>query len=226
LGFKLVSYESTDTTEYQGESEYYLDNIREVNQAKNLNNILKNDPKAKILVHAGHGHIWEKGGNIIFMAEYFKILSGIDPITINQSINNSMDEFKEKLDSAIKSNQTQIPYVVLDKDNKPRVSNGDNEGAYDMLVAWPSPQEKYGRKDYMLSKKGTHLHMINVRKKDIGKLVQIKSLDPKDDIPIDQFVVKKGVLKYGVALDPGIYYVQIVDNKGHLTSKNKIDVSY
>jgi hypothetical protein len=223
LGFTVVSYESKDSTKYSGESESYLDNIREVNQAKNLNNILEKDPKAKIIVHAGHGHIWEKGGDIIFMAEYFKILSGINPMTINQSI-NSMDEFKDKLDSTINFNQTQIPYVVLDKNNWPKVSNGDKPGDYNLLVAWPSAQEKYGRKDYMISKKGTHLHMVNVQKKDVGKLVQIKSLDPKDDIPLDQFVVKKGVLKYGVALDLGKYYVQITDSNGQVISKEKIDV--
>lgn len=55
LGFKLIPYESTDDTDYDGKSE----------------------------------------------------------LTINQSI-NSMDEFKEKLDSTLNNQQTQIPYVVLD----------------------------------------------------------------------------------------------------------------
>lgn len=223
LGFKLVPYESTDETEYEGKSESYLDNIREVNQAKNLYRILEKDPQAKILVHAGHGHIFEKGGDIIFMAEYFRILSGINPLTINQSI-NSMDEFKEKLDSTINKRQTQIPYVVLDKDNKPRVANGDQMGDYDLLVAWPSPQEKYGRKDYSLSKNGSQLHFITVHKKDIGQLVQVVSLDPKDDIPLDQFVVGGSTLKYGLALDKGQYYLQIVDKNGQISRKEKINV--
>ncbi|MBB2148645.1 hypothetical protein [Pedobacter gandavensis] len=218
LGFKLVPYESTDETEYDGKSESYLDNIREVNQAKNLYHILEKDPQAKILVHAGHGHIWEKGGDIIFMAEYFRILSGINPLTINQSI-NSMDEFKEKLDSAIN-----IPYVVLDKNNKPKISAGDEIGSYDLLVAWPSPQEAYGRKDYTLSKKGTHLHLITVNKKDIDNLVQVVSLDPKNDIPVDQFVVTKNTLKYGLALEKGQYYLQIVDKNGHVSRKEKINI--
>jgi len=223
LGFKLVSYESKDTTRYNGKSETYLDNIREVNQARNLNDILKKDPKAKIIVHAGHGHIWEKGGNIIFMAEYFKLLSGINPLTINQSI-NSMDEFKEKLDSVLQYKQTPLSYVVLTKDNKPKVSNGDQEGDYDLLVAWPSAQEKYGRKDYMLSKNGTHLHRVKVNKHDIGKLLQIKSTDPANDIPLDQFIIRQSSIKYAVALEPGQYFVQIVDNKGHIIRKDKINV--
>lgn len=224
LGFTLVPYESNDKTKYDGESQSYLDNIREVNQANNLYKILKKDPEAKILVHAGHGHIWEKGGNIIFMAEYFRILSGINPLTINQSI-NSMDEFKEKLDSTLNYKNTQFPYVVLDQENKPRISGGDKQGAYDVLVAWPSPQELYGRKDYMLYKKGTLLQQITVQKKDIGKLVQVKSLNPEDDIPIDQFIIKKGTLKYGIALEEGQYFIQIVDVNGRIIKKDKMNVS-
>jgi hypothetical protein len=223
LGFKLIPYESTDRTRYNGKSESYLQNIREVNEAENIHKILIKDPSAKILVHAGHGHIWEKGGDIIFMAEYFKILSGINPLTINQSI-NSMDEFKVKLDSTINLKNTQIPYVVLNKDNKPRISNGDGENAYDLLVAWPTPQMEHGRKDFLLSKKGTRLHTLTVHKKDIGKLVQIKSLNPKDDIPLDQFVVKPGTFQYGVALDKGQYRLQIVDNKGRITRNEKLNI--
>jgi len=223
LGFKLIPYESTDRTRYNGKSESYLQNIREVNQAKNINTILIKDPSAKILVHAGHGHIWERGGDVIFMAEYFKILSGIDPLTINQSI-NSMDEYKVKLDSTLNLKMTQVPYIVLDKENKPRISSGDAESAYDLLVAWPTPQIKHGRKDYVFSKKGTSLHFITVNKTEVGKLVQVKSLNSKDDIPLDQFVIKAGTYKYGFALDKGEYYLQVVDNKGRITRKEKIDI--
>lgn len=223
LGFKLIPYESKDRTEYTGDSESYLDNIREVNQAKNLNDILLKDPKAKILVHAGHGHIWEKGGNIIFMAEYFRIISGVDPVTINQAI-NSMYEFKEKLDLTINLKHTDVPYIVLDKDKNPRVSGGDAKGAYDMLVTWPTPQEKYGRKDYLLSKEGTKFSIIKVTKGDEGKLVQIMALNPNDNIPLDQFIVKHKIYKYGVALQAGEYNVQVVDNNGHIISKHKISI--
>jgi hypothetical protein len=221
LGFKLVSYESKDSTRYKGESESYLDNIREVNQANNLYNVLKKDPQAKILVHAGHAHIWEKGDDIIFMAEYFRILSGINPLTINQSI-NSMDEYKEKLDSAVKLTQSGIPYVVLDSENKPKVADGDEKNDYDLLVAWPSPQDKLGRKDFMLSKKNTQVQVVSLKKSDVGRLVQVKSLIPGDDIPLDQFVVKKGILKYGVALDKGRYNLQVVDNKGKIVRQEKL----
>jgi len=59
---------------------------RELRQAKIIHQILLNDPAARIIVHAGWGHIREDtailGG---LMAYEFKKISGIDPFTINQT---------------------------------------------------------------------------------------------------------------------------------------------
>lgn len=76
----------------------------------------------------------------------------------------------------------------------------------------------------MLSKKGTHLHFIKVNKTDVGKLVQVKSVDPKNDIPLDQFIVKNHTLKYGIALDKGQYYIQVVNTNGAISRKEKINI--
>lgn len=62
---------------------------RERGQAENLyNRTLGKDPSAKVLVHAGYGHIDKKGGHPSFpwtpMAKYFKDLSKTDPLTIDQ----------------------------------------------------------------------------------------------------------------------------------------------
>ncbi|SHN12226.1 hypothetical protein SAMN05216269_11432 [Flavobacterium xinjiangense] len=59
---------------------------REMGQAKNIINILEKDPKAKIFVYVGHHHIEKKNEERKWMAEYFKELSGINPITINQTV--------------------------------------------------------------------------------------------------------------------------------------------
>lgn len=59
---------------------------REMGQAKNIIKILEKDPNAKIFVYVGHSHIEKKDGKDKWMAEYFKELSGIDPITINQTV--------------------------------------------------------------------------------------------------------------------------------------------
>ncbi|SKA12566.1 hypothetical protein [Sediminibacterium ginsengisoli] len=77
-GFKLVPYEDTIASHTAKQREYA--------QAANIYNIIKKDSNAKILVHAGYGHIEEAAlsDDHIPMAAYFKIISGIDPLTVNQ----------------------------------------------------------------------------------------------------------------------------------------------
>ncbi|SFC88254.1 hypothetical protein SAMN04487907_11128 [Zunongwangia mangrovi] len=73
LGFKLVSYENQDPQIN-----------RELGQAQQLMEILE-DPKAKVLVHAGIDHILESPTeNGKRMATHFKEMSAIDPLSINQ----------------------------------------------------------------------------------------------------------------------------------------------
>ncbi|SHN12648.1 hypothetical protein [Flavobacterium xinjiangense] len=59
---------------------------RELGQAKNIVKILEKNPSAKIFVYVGHSHIEKKDDKDKWMAEYFKELSGINPITINQTV--------------------------------------------------------------------------------------------------------------------------------------------
>lgn len=84
LGFNVSGHENFD----KGTS-------REIGQAKNIMKILEKNPSAKILVYAGHSHIEKKDDKDKWMAEYFKELSGINPITINQTV--ICAETKEKL---------------------------------------------------------------------------------------------------------------------------------
>lgn len=69
LGMEVFGYESWQ----QGES-------REVGQARKIYNVIQKDPEAKILILAGYDHITPK-----WMAGKFHEISGIKPLTINQT---------------------------------------------------------------------------------------------------------------------------------------------
>jgi hypothetical protein len=82
LGFQIVAYDDVAI------------NNRELAQATNLKKLLDNDPKAKLFVYAGIDHILESNPAKKRMAEYFKEISGINPITFNQDkliANTKMD---------------------------------------------------------------------------------------------------------------------------------------
>jgi hypothetical protein len=79
LGFKLVSYEDTLAFSHSPSQ-------RDSVQAANLYAVIKSDPSAKILVHAGYGHVSEeKIGDYIPMARWFEKISGLETFTIDQT---------------------------------------------------------------------------------------------------------------------------------------------
>lgn len=73
LNFEIIQYDDLNT-----------DEDRELVQSKNLKKIIDKDSTAKIFVYAGIDHILEKNPSKKKMAEYFKELTGIDPVTLNQ----------------------------------------------------------------------------------------------------------------------------------------------
>lgn len=97
IGFEIFSYEekpNNNNSSYlkilpNGDTVRILDmnnpvvKNREIEQARNIQKILKKDPNAKIIVHAGYGHIVEGEGSVS-MGQYFKEFSGINPLTIDQ----------------------------------------------------------------------------------------------------------------------------------------------
>jgi hypothetical protein len=72
LGFKIVGYDDFETTN------------RELTQAQNIKKIFELDKTAKVFVYAGIDHILENNPDKKRMAEYFKELTNINPITIDQ----------------------------------------------------------------------------------------------------------------------------------------------
>lgn len=75
---------------------------RERGQAQNLiDRILTDRPKARILVHAGYGHINEAGppGGLKMMGQHLKEMTGIDPFTIDQTLmtEHSAPEYEHDL---------------------------------------------------------------------------------------------------------------------------------
>lgn len=83
MGFSILGHESYDSS-----------TNREEGQAKNIMKILEANPKAKIFLYVGHGHL-EKESKKRMMASYLKEYSKLDPITINQA--KIMTSTKEKL---------------------------------------------------------------------------------------------------------------------------------
>jgi hypothetical protein len=131
LGYKLVSYEDTSVQQHTGSQ-------RDSIQATNIYNIIKKDPSAKILVHAGYGHISEeKMSDYIPMAYWFKKISGIDPFTVDQT---GMTEGSDFEFGRLFYNYFTEKFVITEPsvifENK-RPFNPLQEKGYDVIVIHP-----------------------------------------------------------------------------------------
>jgi len=139
MGFALVAYEDSSVK--------HTVNQREYAQAENINKILQKDPNAKILVLAGDKHI-EEGAitdDRIPMAAYFKIVSGLDPLTIDQT--SLTEQSTNEYGSAIyayttKKNVFTSPVVCL-KNNQSK-DLLDNQLA-DIYIMHPPTKYRNGR---------------------------------------------------------------------------------
>ncbi|MEP7043803.1 MAG: hypothetical protein ABI843_12120 [Dokdonella sp.] len=143
LGFKVVAYES----EKEGNGD-----VREYDQAKNLyERVFKADPNARLVVNAGYAHIQENGRYLggKSMAQHFRRLSDIDPLTIEQTMLIDHPRGTEShpfYHAVIDSLHPTAPIVFVDKDGQPWTLKPK---AYDVSVVFPPDQLRDDRPTWL-----------------------------------------------------------------------------
>jgi len=105
LGYIIVGYDDFESKN------------REKAQAENIKKIFDNDSTAKVFVYAGIDHILEKKSSKKWMAEYFKEISNIDPLTIDQvelaSDLNKLTLLESKHLDSIKKVNINVDYFLI-----------------------------------------------------------------------------------------------------------------
>ncbi|MBS0383263.1 MAG: hypothetical protein JSR56_12620 [Proteobacteria bacterium] len=184
LGYKVVAYEADAN---------HTGDAREAQQAENLWKILKDDPNAKLVVNAGYAHI-QKTGQFLgaqSMAEHFIKDSGINPLSIEQTIliphiDRTMDH--PDYDAIIDALHPQQPIVFIDKDGKP----WSLRPGYDVSVIFPEEHFIEGRPTW-LELWGARVPVVvngNVCQNHWPCLVAARYADEGDDaVPADRMVL-------------------------------------
>ena len=133
LGFKVIAYEAL--SEATGDA-------REAEQARNIyEQVFKRDPKARLVLDAGYAHIQKTGAflNGSSMAEHLTKISGIDPLSVEQTMlfpHQSSDDDHPYYAPIIQQLKPKTPIVFVDKDGKP----WSLRPGYNVSVFFP-PQE-------------------------------------------------------------------------------------
>jgi hypothetical protein len=142
LGFKVIAYEATSDA---------TGNAREAEQARNIyRQVFEHDPAARLVVDAGYAHIQESGVYLggKSMAEHLHRLSGIDPLTVEQTMlypRQSVGDDHPYYQPIMQRLRPTEPIVFVDKAGKPWSLR---EG-YDVSVFFPPQHLEHGRPDWL-----------------------------------------------------------------------------
>ncbi len=234
IGYKIIPYDHFGPKSNNPIADA---NERERGEAQNLyDRIFRRDPKAKVLVHAGYGHIAKAttvlnltpgsitsqtaSGTLTLMALWFERISKIVPLSIDQTnmTESSIPQNEYPLyQAAIADNLLQDKPVVLKDKAGHYLASMTNSNAYDLYVFHPRDVYEFGRPTW-LSENGQR--QAYILPSDLGipantpALVQAfyASEDATVAVPIDQIEVKPGLNPLPALMLPaGRFRVRVVD---------------
>lgn len=223
LGFKLVPYEAATTNPDEHEQ----------GQAKNLvERILRADPKAKIVVHAGFDHINESGtlAGAKPMAIRFRELTGIDPLTVDQTA------MTEQADTTYEDPRYRFLMKHVRRRSPFVLKTGDavwtaRPGVHDVTVISPRAVHRGGRPSWIWTMGG------NVRRAYIASdeacpgaldcvITARRAGEREDAIPVDVLRVQFSAPgSKTFALPPGRYLIEARDAHGAPLSRQMITIT-
>lgn len=193
LGYRPVGYEETSK---QRPKEGGIA-AREKAEAENLAAVLAAQPKAKTLVYVGFSHVAEAPleshrGKIEWMATRLKRLTGIDPLTIDQTTLTDLAPRARAAYTVAAARIGNRPGIFFDGNNP--LILGTYAGAVDLQIVHPSRAYRYGRPVWLTELAGKPLAIPKDLVPTSGhRLIQVFPANaPQDAVPLDQVLVQSG----------------------------------
>jgi hypothetical protein len=212
LGYKLVAYQDPKADEHTPTE-------RDSIQALHIAQILKQDPGAKIFVYAGYGNIAEKSTtpDFIPMGMAFKKITGIDPLTIDQTDMCEESNFsfgKAFYNAYLEKFAITSPSIPLENDEPVNVTG---TSLYDLTVIHPKTIYNYSRPTWLdLGNRRQPVYIKPSANKDVflvQAFYQIESFGtvPGKVVPADQTYFISGKGYYTLYLQRGLYILLFKD---------------
>jgi hypothetical protein len=227
LGYTLVSYEDTAAGVHTATQ-------RDSIQAANIYSIIQNDSSAKILVHASFAHISKKPGadGFIPMALAFKRMSGIDPLTVDQTDMTEESNFaygRIIYQSYLAKFPLTEPSIALVNGNPVNVTDKD---LYDLSIIHPPTQYKDGRPTWLsldglrkpFSVKPTVENVFFVQAYYLSEISDNNNA-PWQLVPADQTYITGGNGNYLLYLKKGKYKIYFRDINYQILGNLNVDVN-
>ncbi|MEO1516273.1 MAG: hypothetical protein AAFV95_14720 [Bacteroidota bacterium] len=215
LDYKLVAYEAQekcDSKKGKKGDRYYCQRFRDSLQAVNIYRIMEQDDKARIVVLAGYSHIKKKGKpNRTRMASYYKRLSGVTPLSIDQTTMmdfgdaNLLDSYYQHAFDSLPNE----PIVYVDEDGY----TWSHSSRVDVTVFSPKLSKIDNRYSfYKLPGKVAHSPQIDDER--VAFVQAFYEKEAETAVPADQYFKEED--EKCLYLYPGSYRIQFRDASGAL----------
>lgn len=215
-GFRLYPYEADENVIMRLPPDQLA---REQGESLNVSALLRKHPDARLLVYCGYGHDAKiKKTDGLSMAAQVKAITGVDPLTINQSIclpspNGADDppELTRLLDRFADSE----PLALFGGDGEAfRVSENSVKGAYDFTILHPRVPYRDGRPGWLAGEPGRRRCAVAVPAGlAAGSLAQAVPTTElalaKNTVPSDQYPLPYGAVWATFYLRPGQYDLRV-----------------
>lgn len=221
LGYQLAAYEERQDQTLAGESPEAAVPRREQAQAENLAKLLQRWPQGRFLVHVGYGHlsklVGRDGGSL--MGARFVALTGIEPMTINQSATGSFGPHapnSEVATAVLARFRPKDAIAVFDAKGEALISKAL---ACDLTVFHPSRPDVEGRPGWLAGAEGRRRVAVRLPRPAPGGYVLAQALhlaDPDPAIPADQYLLAEGAREAVFHLRPGAYRVRLETPQGFM----------
>lgn len=209
IGYELFPYESQSGA--NGKE-------REIQQARNMQQMIEAHPQGKFLIHCGFDHIneaaagsWEKA-----MAGRIKEYTGIDPFTINQEILTER-YLQEKENPFFKMVDTLKQTSVFIKEDGDLFRGNKGDERFDVRLFHPRTTYANGRPSWLMMDGERSIYMIDVEKVTIEYPVMIKAYleeEAQDAVPVDVIEIEEYSNQKALVLPGGRYHLNIHNSKG------------
>lgn len=235
LGYRPIAYEMLSMPPTDADQ---VDQVihRETEQCNNLcDRIFKEDPQAKVFIFVGYSHATEDtrtlddGREMAWMAARLKKATGIDPLTIDQTMPADFIDTEQRINpwqARLAKSNIEGP-VVFRQDEGPFLVQGMYAGKVDLQVIHPPTKSEHGRPSWLLSlpdRRLVDIPEVVLRTKERVLVQAFVESEPDTAIPADQVILIPGLEPPKLALRTGSYRIIVQSENGTSTQHGQVKV--
>lgn len=222
-GYRLEPYEQTPDQKAPRDADGPAKvAARETAQAQNIATILSSNPTSRLLVYCGHSHLAEAPlGPYTWMAARLKALTGLDPLTIDQSLGLPAPEgaFELPTVTAVLAHFNPVAPIIVRRPDGASLALGSYDGTVDLTVFHPRSAEVEGRPGWLtIAPDRRRTAFMLAEPAPAGALLQAvpdaEARAAPNVVPADQYPLKSATSKAIFFLRPGAYEVRLETDAG------------